>query len=162
MWWEKERRSVGAIEDPNKLFYNSKASDKFPEKIEWIDYSQLDWFDSHIVLDGIKGTDGLQIKGGDELYNRDIVIMQNMYLDGGSPYIYTTAGTEYWVASRYVSAGSYDARFTVRCVTSHGVDNTYALWYTKSNGSAISDPHESAVRPVIKITLESTNSFLFI
>ena len=66
-----------------------------------------------------------------------------------------STGSEYWLASRFVNAYSDDVDFRVDAVTSDGGFCGYILFYANSSGGAETDSYECAVRPVVKISLNS-------
>lgn len=62
---------------------------------------------------------------------------------------------EYWLASRYVVAVSDEINFFVGTVDPDGRFNGYYLFYAHSSGYAVPSVYEFAVRPVVKISLNS-------
>ena len=66
-----------------------------------------------------------------------------------------STGSEYWLASRFVDADSDSVDFNVDMVNSDGGFNGYSLFNAYSSGSADTYGYEYAVRPVVKISLNS-------
>ena len=60
-------------------------------------------------------------------------------------------GTEYWLASRSVGAGSSGVAFNVRIVNSGGDWNYCYLWTVSSGGSTIPNDYAFGLRPVITL-----------
>lgn len=67
----------------------------------------------------------------------------------------SSTGSEYWLASRYVLADSYNVDFYVDTVYSDGSFNSNRLFGAHSGGSTATSRYEYAVRPVVKISLNS-------
>ena len=61
----------------------------------------------------------------------------------------------YWLASRYVSLDSSEVRFGVSNVSIGGSIMGSDLFYANSNGEADTSSNACAVRPVVKISLNS-------
>ena len=66
-----------------------------------------------------------------------------------------STGNEYWLASRYVGADSDRVNFSVGTLNSDGGFNGRDLFYADSGDHADSKGYEKAVRPVVKISLNS-------
>ena len=66
-----------------------------------------------------------------------------------------STGSEYCLASRYVLAASDNVDFRVVTVSSGGSFNGGNLFYADSSGHAETNSYECAVRPVVKISLNS-------
>ena len=66
-----------------------------------------------------------------------------------------STGNKYWLASRYADADSDGIRFRVTSVTSDGMFCGDILLEADSNGYANTYSYEYAVRPVVKISLNS-------
>ena len=66
-----------------------------------------------------------------------------------------STGSEYWLASRYVDADSDDVNFNVDVVYSDGSFSGSNLFDAHSSGIANTISYECAVRPVVKISLNS-------
>ena len=66
-----------------------------------------------------------------------------------------STGSEYWLASRYVLAASDNVTFRVVTVNSDGSFGGNDLFDAYSSGNAYTNRYECAVRPVVKISLNS-------
>ena len=66
-----------------------------------------------------------------------------------------STGSQYWLASRYVFADSGYVYFRVGTVTSDGSFIGGNLFFAGSRGDAYTSSYEYAVRPVVKISLNS-------
>ena len=66
-----------------------------------------------------------------------------------------STGEKYWLASRFVDAGSDNVYFTVDAVYSGGSFDGCNLFDARSSGYAYANSDECAVRPVVKISLNS-------
>ena len=66
-----------------------------------------------------------------------------------------STGSEYWLASRFVSADSDNVNFDVGTVNSDGSFCGDILFDANSGGNANTGSYECAVRPVVKISLNS-------
>ena len=119
-------RSVGATTDPIPNLEGNNAYRGMPS----------DWSTS-TTYNG-KG------KIGDESWTEDLLRIS--YFDKSA------IGSEYWVASRYVSAYSSGVSFNVAHVYSAGLFSSNNLWYVSSSGTNIDSP-SCAVRPIITVQI---------
>ena len=66
-----------------------------------------------------------------------------------------STGNEYWLASRFIAADSINVHFNVDEVYSNGSFRSENLFDATSSGSTYTNSYECAVRPVVKISLNS-------
>ena len=84
---------------------------------------------------------------GDNNYETDLIMMKVLGVSVTKKF--------YWLASRYVSLDSSEVRFGVSNVSIGGSIMGSDLFYANSNGEADTSSNACAVRPVVKISLNS-------
>ena len=84
---------------------------------------------------------------GDNNYETDLIMMKVLGVSVTKKF--------YWLASRYVSLDSSEVRFGVSNVSIGGSILGSDLFYANSNGEADTSSNACAVRPVVKISLNS-------
>ena len=84
---------------------------------------------------------------GDNNYETDLIMMKVLGVSVTKKF--------YWLASRYVSLDSSEVRFGVSNVRIGGSILGSDLFYANSNGEADTSSNACAVRPVVKISLNS-------
>ena len=88
------------------------------------------------------------LKDSDTNYEADYNQMKNIIINGKGIH---NIGKEYWLASRFVSAGSDYSLFYVRNVFTSGSLDINSLCYVRSNGYTVGDSSSHDLRLVLHL-----------
>ena len=144
--------TASLVTNPNKISVRSVGSNpsnpNYRNTTKYTSETIKNW---NCLLGSNAGATKVTVNGiaevGENDYEQDLVRMSALGV--------ASTGSEYWLASRYVLADSNGVYFNVDKLYSDGSFDGGYLFHADSSGDAYAGSGEYAVRPVVKISLNS-------